>query len=90
MTKYHGALEYMDGPSPFGAAYPNSRVDRQADTPCPACSGVAVVVWRDGGAFQQRTECTCGRKTRWVMCGHDAQADTTDDLTRKEQSGDGG
>ncbi len=25
------------------------------------------------------TECICGRKTRWVVCGHDAEADTTDD-----------
>lgn len=45
---------------------------------CPACGSQAAIVWRPGGAFQQRTECICGRKTRWVACGHDATANTTD------------
>ena len=26
-----------------------------------------------------RTECACGRVTNWVMCGHDAVADSDDD-----------
>ena len=44
----------------------------------PSCGSQAAVVWRPGGAFQQRTECICGRKTRWVACGHGATANTTD------------
>ena len=45
---------------------------------CPACAATPRRVWRPGGAFQQRTECDCGRRTRWVMCGHDAIAEATD------------
>jgi hypothetical protein len=56
-----------------------------APTPCPDCGRIAVVVWRDGGIFHQRTECLCGRKTRWVVCGHDASADTTDDIEGVEK-----
>ncbi len=50
-----------------------------AENNCPSCGSRAAVMWRPDGAFQQRTECICGRKTRWVVCGHDATADTTDD-----------
>lgn len=46
---------------------------------CPRCNAIPELVWRPDGAFQQRTECQCGRKTRWVMCGHDAHADALDD-----------
>lgn len=75
MAKYQGGLTE----APALGAYLPQDVVRNAPTLCPACDGVAVIVWRPGGAFQQRTECTCGRKTNWVMCGHDAVADTTDD-----------
>lgn len=51
----------------------------QPVNPCPACGGQPMRVWRPGGAFQMRTECACGRLTRWVMCGHDAVADSHDD-----------
>lgn len=46
---------------------------------CPKCGAIPIVVWMPGGAFYQRTECQCGRKTRWVACGHDAAADASDD-----------
>ena len=48
-------------------------------TACPKCGATPAVVWMPGGAFYQRTECQCGRKTRWVACGHDATADASDD-----------
>lgn len=47
--------------------------------PCPDCGAQPARVWRPGGAFQMRTECACGRVTNWVMCGHDAVADSDDD-----------
>lgn len=50
-----------------------------AQSSCPSCGALPAIMWRPGGAFQQRTECVCGRRTRWVMCGHDAEADATDD-----------
>ena len=49
-------------------------------TACPKCGATPAVVWMPGGAFYQRTECQCGRKTRWVACGHDATADASDDV----------
>lgn len=49
-----------------------------ADESCPSCGAIPAIMWRDGGAFQQRTECICGRKTRWVVCGHDAKASPSD------------
>lgn len=49
-----------------------------AKNDCPSCGAQAAIMWRPDGSFQQRTECICGRKTRWVVCGHDAHADTTD------------
>lgn len=67
--------------SAFGARYP---VDMAA-TPCPECGLNAEKVWRPGGAFQQRTECKCGRITVWVMCGHDATPDTTDDVRKEDR-----
>ena len=57
----------------------SARFYEMADDNCPSCGAVPAIMWRPGGAFQQRTECICGRKTRWVMCGHDATAATTDD-----------
>ena len=58
-----------------------------AENCCPSCGVVPAIVWRPGGAFQQRTECICGRKTRWVMCGHDARANATDDETTATDKG---
>jgi hypothetical protein len=78
MAKYQGGLTE----APAIGAYLPQHSDGPARTPCPSCDGIAIVVWRPGGAFQQRTECACGRKTRWVMCGHDAEPDTTDDESR--------
>ena len=49
-----------------------------ADDNCPDCGSIPAIVWRPGGVFQQRTECICGRVTRWVMCGHDARASASD------------
>lgn len=49
-----------------------------AEENCPSCGAIPAIVWRPGGAFQQRTECMCGRKTRWVVCGHDATASPND------------
>lgn len=51
----------------------------KAKTPCPNCNQQPDVVWRSGGRFHQRTECQCGRKTRWANCGHGAVADSTDE-----------
>lgn len=45
---------------------------------CPDCGSVPAIMWREGGAFQQRTECICGRVTRWVHCGHDGRASASD------------
>jgi hypothetical protein len=50
-----------------------------AEDNCPSCGAVPAIMWRPGGSFQQRTECICGRATRWVVCGHDARANATDD-----------
>lgn len=82
-AKYEGGL--TSAPA-LGAYLPQHY--GEAKTPCPKCDGIAIVVWRDGGAFQQRTECTCGRKTNWVMCGHDATPDTTDDEPTKKPATD--
>lgn len=54
------------------------RFHQMADANCPSCGAVPAIMWRDAGAFQQRTECMCGRKTRWVHCGHDAVASPSD------------
>ena len=52
---------------------------KMADDNCPSCGAVPGIFWRDGGSFQTRTVCICGRKTRWVMGGHDAVAAASDD-----------
>lgn len=49
-----------------------------ADEECPSCGATPAIMWHPSGAFQQRTECMCGRKTRWVICGHDATASPSD------------
>lgn len=54
--------------------------------PCPDCGAQPARVWRPGGAFQMRTECACGRVTNWVMCGHDAVADSDDDTPQPASS----
>lgn len=53
--------------------------DQDGMSACPRCGNIPERVWRPGGACQQRTECGCGRVTRWVHCGHDARAETDDD-----------
>lgn len=55
-----------------------ARFYEMADDNCPDCGAVPAIMWRDEGAFQQRTECICGRVTRWVHCGHDAKASASD------------
>lgn len=78
MTKYAGGL--TEAPT-VGAYLPQE----SAASPCPDCGLHPLKVWRPGGAFQQRTECRCGRITVWVMCGHDAVADATDDTPNRKK-----
>lgn len=49
-----------------------------SDDNCPDYGAVPAIMWRAGGAFQQCTECICGRVTRWVHCGHDGRASASD------------
>lgn len=62
-------------------SYQHPMFYKWSDQDCPDCGAVPAVMWRPGGAFQQRTECECGRKTRWVQCGHGAAAAPSDATT---------